>query len=247
MAWAKATTITSWSFSRLKVYQQCPFKAKLKFIDKLKEPSDPDGPMARGDRIHKLAQAYIEGKGRTLPAELALFPNAFKKLRAIYKKTPANITVEETWAFRKDWSRTTWDDWNNCWVRIKVDVQWIDETTVMIVDFKTGKYSPQWNLDEYMEQLELYAAGALLFYADRGPNLKVIPALYFLDHEIIHPEPGTWKIYVPSDLPALKKKWEKTTKPMLNDKTFAPKPNRFCYNCHFRKDNVANGGGQCKF
>ena len=31
--------ITAWSFSRYNLYQQCPGKAKLMYIDKLKEPT----------------------------------------------------------------------------------------------------------------------------------------------------------------------------------------------------------------
>jgi len=53
-----------------------------------------------------------------------------------------------------------------------------------------------------------------------------------------------------ADLPRLKKEWVARTKAMLNDKKFAPKPNRFCGFCHFRKDNVAQaitGGGRCQY
>lgn len=248
MAWTKPTTITSWSFSRYAQYKKCPLSAKLSYIDKIQQPQND--AMKRGDAIHKLAEAYIKGtRPAKMPPELGLFPNFFKKMRQLYKKKPTLISVEDTWAFRKDWSRTTWNDWAGCWVRIKLDLAWIDDTTVAIVDHKTGKFSPQYNVEDYMEQLDLYATGALLIYAHLGPNLKVIPALHFLDHEVIYPEPGSdqVKVYTPKDLPGLKKAWEKRTKPMLNDKTFAPKPNSLCRFCFYRADNKAEGGGQCKF
>jgi hypothetical protein len=192
MAWAKPTTITSWSFSRFKTYDQCPLKLKLSAIDKIKEP--PSDAMSRGDRIHKLAEAYVKGTLKKLPDELALFPKFFNKMKNLYAKKRDMIVVEETWAFRKDWSRTVWNDWTECWLRVKLDVAWIDGSTVFIVDSKTGKFNPRYGLESYVEQLDLYATAALLIYSD-VPGLKVIPALYYLDHEIIYPEPGNEKVY----------------------------------------------------
>lgn len=244
MAWAKPTTITAWSFSRFKQYDQCPLKLKLSAIDKIKEPQSD--AMKRGDDIHKLADAFIKGELKKLPPELNLFPNFFKKMKGMFKKTPDLIAIEETWAFRKDWTRTTWNDWTGCWVRIKLDCAFLEGDVLSIVDHKTGKFSPQYNLEDYMLQLDLYALGALVIHSDK-PNLRVVPRLHFLDHEIIYPEPGEDKVYTQADLPRLKKEWEKRVKPMLADKTFAPKPNRFCYSCFFRASNKAVGGGQCRF
>ena len=71
--------LTSWSFSRYSDYKQCPLKAKLKHLDKISEP--PNEAMARGAAIHTLAEKYIKGEGRSLPPELKLFKDEFKKLR----------------------------------------------------------------------------------------------------------------------------------------------------------------------
>jgi RecB family exonuclease len=245
MAWAKDTQIKAWSFSRYSTYKQCPLKAKLLYIDKLKEPGSP--AMDRGSAIHKLAENYMKGTIGKLPAELKLFGTFMKKMKALFKKAPDTITVEETWAHRRDWTRTTWDDWNGCWLRVKLDVAHVEDNTVYVTDFKTGKFSPQYNLADYVEQLDLYATAALVVYADRGPSLRIVPRLLYLDHDITYPSVGEEKFYTPADLPRLKKEWEKRTKPMLSDKQFAPKPNQFCRSCHFRKDNKANGGGQCKY
>ena len=242
MAWTKPTNVTSWSYSRYSAYRQCPFKLKMTAIERVKEPGSP--AMERGNEIHKLAEAFIKGGGRKLPDELGYFPNFFRSARAAFKK--GLVSVEETWAFRRDWTMTTWDDWTGCWLRVKVDVAWINGTTVSVVDHKTGKYSPQWNLDDYVEQLDLYALAALIRYASVGPDLRVVPRLHYLDHEVVHPEPGQEKIYAPGDLPALKAAWEARVRPMMADTTFAPKANRFCGSCFFRKDNRVNGGGQCK-
>lgn len=89
----KSNKITSWSFSRYSDYKQCPLKAKLKHVDKLKEP--PNEAMARGAAIHNIAEKYIKGEGRTLPAELKQFGAEFKMLRKQYKKKINGMVVED--------------------------------------------------------------------------------------------------------------------------------------------------------
>lgn len=232
--------ITSWSFSRYSTYKQCPLKLKLSVIDRIREPGNE--AMARGDTIHKLAEKYIKGEGRSLPRELKLFADEFKKLRAQYKRN--SVVVEDTWSFTKDWSKTQWDDWANCWLRVKLDcIHRLDEKTLVITDWKTGKFRPEMN-EEYIEQLELYALAALLLYEHVQ---QVKPRLAYLDLGVTYPEAGAELVFTRADISKLKKLWEKRTKAMLNDKQFAPRPNDRCRWCFYRAANKANGGGQCKY
>lgn len=234
--------ITSWSFSRYSTYKQCPLKAKLNFIDKVKEPPNP--AMARGAAIHTLAEDYLKSKLKTLPPELKKFADEFKALRKQYKKSISGMCVEDSWSFTKTWEETTWNDWLGCWVRIKLDcAHHADEETMVVTDWKTGKFRANQN-EEYVEQLELYALAALLLH----PHLKEVrPRLAYLDEMVIYPPPDQPLVFTPADIPKLKKLWVKRTKPMLSDTIFAPKPNQFCSWCHYRASNKANGGGQCKF
>jgi hypothetical protein len=249
MAWTKPTSITSWSFSRLKSYETCPLKLKLTAIDKLKEPQSP--AMARGDGIHKTIEAFIKsGTSGRVPKELEAHAATLKDLRNRYKKARDTIVVEDTWAFKSDWTRTTWDDWSGCWLRVKLDVAYVElvgkKPVLRIIDWKSGKFSPQFNLQEYLDQLDLYGLGALLVNADI-PDIEVIPQLYYTDAGVVYPPEGETKVYTHADFPRLKKAWMARAKPMLNDRQFAPKPNRWCSNCFFRKANKAAGGGQCVY
>lgn len=234
--------ITAWSFSRYSTYKQCPYKLKLTAIDKLKEPPNP--AMARGAAIHTAAEEYIKGKGRTLPVELKLFTDLFKMLRKQYKKSINGMVVEDNWSFTKDWTETEWDNWVHCWVRIKLDcAHHSDDETMVVSDWKTGKFRAEMN-EDYVEQLELYALAALMLH----PHLKEVrPRLVYLDQGVIYPPEDNPMIFTQVDVPNLKKIWEKRTKPMLNDTTFAPRPNDKCRFCYFRASNKTNGGGQCKF
>jgi len=232
--------ITNWSFSRYNVYKLCPFKAKLSIIDKIREPQNE--AMARGDAIHKLAEKYVKGELLRLPAELKLFEDDFKELRKQYKKSISGMVVEDNWSFTKDWDGTRWDDWINCWVRIKLDLAYqLSDTVLRVRDWKTGKHDPR-RQEEYMEQLELYALAALLAL----PHIEEVqPELAYLDLGIVEPKEPLR--FTRADIPRLKKLWEKRVKPMLSDTRFAPRPNDKCKWCHYRAGNKANGGGQCKY
>lgn len=223
MAWGtKPTQITSWSFSRYSVYEKCPAKAKYKFIDKLPDPGGP--AMERGNVIHKLAEQYTKGEIKTIPLELRKFKDEF----AILKKSKP--VVEESWAFTKHWLKTTWNDWANCALRIKVDAACEDGTDLYIIDHKTGK-----KRDAYEDQLSLYAVGGGLIY----PKIKrIFTELWFLDSgEKVERE------YDAANTPKLQAHWNKKVEPMLNDTRFAPKPSHECRWCPYSKSK----GGPCKF
>ena len=230
------TAVKSWSFSRYSLYSQCPLKFKFTNIDKLPEPKGP--ALLRGSDIHDKADRYLKGTIARLPVELAKFKTLFAQLRAIVKKTPQSIRLEETWAFKADWTPTRWDDWNGCHVRIKTDVTRIDGSVVTVYDWKSGKFREDGKA-EYDEQLELYALGALVLFGGTVPNLIVQPKLVYLDAGSIHPGPD----YTVADLPALKKTWARRVKPLMVDTQFAPKPNRWCPWCEWRASN----SGPCKF
>lgn len=230
--------LTAWSYSRYATYQTCPLKLKLSAIDRIQEPKGP--ALVRGSDVHKLAETYLRGNLRAVPAELKMFADVFKGLRKVVMTDP-DAQVEGEWAFRADWTRTRWDDWDGCRVRAKVDLVHSEGDVIVVTDWKTGKFRED-SVAEYAEQLELYALAALLVYAGR-PNLTVHPRLMYVDSGIIH---GAG-VYAPGDVARLKKLWERRARPLLNDRTFAPKPNRFCSWCHYRNDNKANGGGQCRF
>ena len=233
--------IKAWSFSRYNTYKQCPLKAKLQFIDKIVAP--PSEPMARGSKIHDIAEQYLTLPARRLvPDELIMFANLFRTLRKKARQISTTMIVEEMWCFRKDWTETHTKDYSGCWLRVKLDTAWFEDKETMIVnDWKTGKYRPD-NQGDYMEQLELYALAALLKF----PEVEVVkPRLSYIDHGITYPDVPIQ--YTREGLPVLQEMWEERTEPMLNDTDFSPRPNMFCNWCHYRKSNKADGGGQCKF
>jgi RecB family exonuclease len=232
--------LTSWSFSRYQDYKSCPAKAKYKHIDKLKEPPSP--AMERGAAIHNLCEQYVKGTLAKLPPELKLFKDEFTKLRKMYKAKKLPMIVEDNWAFTNTWEESTWNDWVNCWVRIKLDCAHYEEANVLYVtDYKTGKMNDFKNA-EYMEQLELYALAALLMSAVE--DVTVVPRLLYLDSGDVYPPPGQEVTYTRADLKKLLTEWNKRVKPMMTDTRFAPKPSaNSCRWCYFS----ASKNGPCQF
>jgi hypothetical protein len=237
--------IKAWSWSRLRDWEFCGFFAGVKHVLGKKEPGNK--AMQRGSEIGKQAEDYVLGTLPRLPPDLSNFADGFKKLRAFAKKNPDNIWVEDSWTFRADYTETHVKDWDGAWLRIKMDVATADISKKLIVvepiDHKTGKYSPEWGLQDYLDQLELYAKGCLLKFGKLARETKrelvVRPKLWFLDHAVEEPAK---KEYTLDDLEGLKKTWLKRVTPMLKDKAFKPRPNSRCTTCHFRASN----GGPCK-
>lgn len=206
--------ITAWSYSRLSTYEDCPFKAKMKYVDKAQEPGSK--ALDRGKAIHKIAEDYALGRIEDEPPELQCFIDEFKELRANKKR----IQVEEQLALDKDWEPCDWFG-PDAWVRLVVDCIVQLDTELILIDHKTGKIRPS-----HRDQLELYAIAG---FANSGPAIKTIRGeLWYLDQgELIEAS------YKRSDVPKLQKKWEKRAMPMLTDRTFKPKPGDGCRWCHF--------------
>lgn len=238
---------TAWSASRYNGYTECPRRAKLEHLDRIAGPKSP--AMDRGIQVHEAAEQYIHGLTTKLPADLRAFKELMVALRKRYRTAQSTIAVEEQWGFNADWQRVDWFA-SDCWARVKIDAIYVDGSTVHIIDWKTGKfYAP--GVASYLLQLDLYALSALLVFRDKLPDVRVLPRLCYVDSGKVYAgekEFGDAALsYSLDDLSRLQKEWTTRVQPMLNDRTFAPRPNRFCYRCHYRKDNAENGGGQCEF
>lgn len=214
--------IAAWSYSRYSTWRQCPLLAKLKFVDKLKEPDNKH--QAKGTRVHDLAEKFVKGEIAGVPEELALFS---KQLTALKR---AGAKAEQSIAFTKDWRLTGWFD-ADAWVRIKTDATLVKGKKARVVDYKTGKrYEP-----DHDEQLELYAAAVFLVY----PEVETVSA------EDWYIDSGKTEAleFTRGMLPGLLEKWQGIVRPMMADGRFEPKPSDKCRWCHFRKNN----GGPCRY
>ena len=163
-------TISSWSISRVNVYEQCPYRAKLQWLDKIPD-LQPKTAADRGSQIHQEAEDYVRGK-IALTSNLRHFERDFASLATRFKQ--GTVTCEEEWGFDRNWMVT---DWKRAWLRLKCDfVCFLDSKHAVIGDYKTGKRFG--NEVKHAIQLQLYALCALIRY----PELEHVTCeLWYLD------------------------------------------------------------------
>lgn len=220
---------TAWSWSRWSDHDQCPYRAGLKHLMKVKEPGSP--AMDRGAAIHAGAQRYVADPDVALAPELE--PVA-KTLRGYRKAHAAGRAKTETrWAFDKSW-RPLGDFFApTAWLRQVVDYHSVEGSRAAVTDYKTGKVSD--DRDRMFYQLGLYALGTFLTY----PGVEVVDAaLLYTDWNVLQEE-----TYHRADLRAIQRTWVKRTIPLLTDTRFEPKPGNHCRWC----PHSAAKGGPCVY
>lgn len=225
----------AWSYSRLADYETCPARFAYKYIIKI--PEAENEAFVRGNRVHKLAQDYVEGTiPEAMPPDLARFGDLFRLMRS----DTEGAFIEQQWAFTDRWEVTGWfaKPPKAAWVRNIIDygVNHGDGHATL-VDFKTGK-----KYDTNREQVEQFGMSALL----RFPDVNTVDTrLWYLDSgdEV---KSGTGKNDLPfitrKELPALKAKWKQRAEPMFADRIFAPRKNQKCRWCPFSQ----YAGGPCR-
>jgi RecB family exonuclease len=180
-------TIKAWSHSRLGVFEQCPLRAKLAYIDRIPEPPRPLPPGKsehandRGTRVHDAGELFVKSKqNMELIPELRAFKPEFQALRELYRQ--GKVSTEGEWGYDRDWNPIAWAD-PKVWLRMKLDAMVkISKTHAVVIDYKTGKKFG--NEVKHGEQGQLYQLGTFLRY----PELQVIDVeFWYTDQdEITH-------------------------------------------------------------
>lgn len=175
--------ITQWSFSKLSTFEQCKFRAKLQYVDKIPEPERPLPPGKtehandRGTRIHEAAEFFVKEDIRLIP-ELEKFKEEFTHLRSLYKS--GMVSLEGEWAHNKDWDPVAWNS-SDAWLRLKLDAFIrVSPSQGIVVDYKTGRMFG--NEIKHGEQGQLYMASSFV----RFPELQEITVeFWYLDQDDI--------------------------------------------------------------
>lgn len=236
MATTKAApkTIRSWSYSRLLDFEACPYKAKLKIIDKIPEPERPLPPGKtehandRGTRVHTETELYVMNKG-PFPTEARHFKDEIESLKKHYKAGRASLEGE--WAFNREWQET---DWMMGWCRLKCDgVVFLTKEHVVVIDYKTGKRFG--NEVKHGEQLQMYALAVFLKY----PQVqRVTSELWYFDINDL----ASLDVVRPIGMRQLKP-FDRRGRKMTDATEFPPNPNQ--YSCLYCPYHPVKGSGDC--
>ncbi len=120
-------TITAWSNSRLNTYEQCPFKAKLLYIDKYKEPTSE--AMENGKAVHRVIELYLKGQDRRVPQEAIKLCADYEELFDLKPYTELQV------AFNKAWQPVDWFS-KDAWCRVVLDAMVKRPEFLKIIDHK---------------------------------------------------------------------------------------------------------------
>lgn len=178
---AAVPPITRWSYTALAKFRICPMSIFLSKVMKYEEVTKNEA-MERGNKIHKMAEDYVQGEILDLPKELSKFQDKFEWLREEYLE--GNVTIEHNWGFDKDWNPVSWRD-KNCWAMIKLDASVkMTSTEMLVIDHKTGKKFG--NEMKHRAQGLVYVVGTFMqypevdyvrfefWYLDQGQQEKVV-------------------------------------------------------------------------
>jgi hypothetical protein len=227
-----------WSLSRYNKWRGCAYQYLLECVlkgpdRKPKYKAPPSRAMERGIAIHAKLEEKLKGNVTGMPDELA------KLKKEINNLCKVEAIPEAPWTLTEDFEQTYATDWNNAWLRAKIDAhQYFDDEELLIVDLKTGRF----NIAQ--AQMDLYAAMSQFYYPD-AENIRV--ELWFSDQGEIHGDD-----YTPKEARDLWKRWVKRAKDMLSDRKFLPSPGPACKKyggCPMRSDKKLIDGrpGPCHF
>lgn len=166
------------SYSRLSVYEQCPFKFKAQYIDKT-YPDDSNNPaFIRGNELHKQCDTYI--KATSSAKRKLLLCEEVKNVLPIIDRVSSQydkIFSEQKLALNSSLTKCDWFSKATIY-RAIIDMLAINKDTALIIDFKSGKVRKYDN--KPTGQLHLTACFIFALF----PNVQQIATSYlFLDHK----------------------------------------------------------------
>lgn len=220
--------LPSWSFSKLMVFEECKYRAKLQWLDKIPD-LQPKTAADRGSAIHLECEDYVIGKDG-FTHNLRFFKDDLESLKVHF--AAGRVICEQEWAFDNQWRPT---EWKRGWLRLKADaVCFLTKTHCVVIDYKTGKRFG--NEIKHARQLQLYAVCALLLY----PELQSVTCeLWYLDQNEL--SKFTMRR---SQLKKYLQIYDRLGREFTSEEDFPPSPNIFsCKWCPYGPDKQ----GDCKY
>lgn len=224
----------NWSISKLFMYESCPLRFKLRYIDKLPEPKpDEKSPLERGNRIHKNLEDYVKSGGSLEKNEakaINAFEPALEHLRDLYDCGMA--TAEDNWFYNHDWEVC---DRSSVWLWAKLDFYVYDDSNghAIVGDYKSGK--SRYKAIEHTQQTQLYAAVATIRNADIQ---RVTSELWYVDEGHV-----LRKEYTAEQAMRFVGMFDRRVDRIYTDKFF--KPNANVITCKWCPFGPRNGNGLC--
>ena len=227
--------IPTWSYSRLKDFEKCPYMAFLKYSEKRSQEHMDTKAADRGTMIHNACELFVKGEG-DLTKEMSKFADYFVEIKELYDS--GRVILEENWGFNEDWEVTGWWD-DDVWCRMKLDnLIWKNEdnTHAVATDYKSGKKFG--NEVAHNQQGQIYVLGTFLRYAD----VEIVDVDFKYLDQGVSSKP---KRYTRDKAMKFLPMWDKRAKAMTSATEFPPKANKI--NCKWCPFGPQNGDNSCEW
>ena len=205
-------SITPWSFSKIKAFEQCPKQFYHMRIVKDYIESETEA-MLYGTAFHTAAEEYIRDN-EPMPPQIWYAVGALDRLRA----KPGNKLCEYKLGLTRDLEPCGFSD-EGVWFRGIADLIILNENVAWVVDYKTGKSA------RYADKGQLELMALVIF--KHFPQVETVKAglLFVVSKDLIK------DIYTKEQVPALWEKWladySKLEQAFKND-MWNPKPSGLC-------------------
>lgn len=252
-----------YSFSQIRVFEQCPLKYRYQYIDRIKVAEEPQSPhlLLWNAVHHALEKLYKQlNQFQTPRKETVLgFFHSYRQEKIDYDQiqfnddTPESVFLARGERYIKEYydryapfgevkvvmteGRIVFslDEWGKLKFRGVIDRLDKEGKTFIINDYKTNKQLPEGDKTMYQEQLTLYALGVQEKYGKYYDKLKA--RLYYLHFDLI----DEWEI-TNETIKKVSNKYKNTVKEIedrrfhanMGDATrFPPVENHHCRFCPY--------------
>jgi hypothetical protein len=204
----------SWSFSRLKAFEDCPRRYHETQVKKDAWPEEKSEMLEFGDDVHKTMAEALRTKG-TLPTKYKQFQQWIDKVQ----RTDGELLVENEcqWAVTRDLKPCAWFS-KDTWMRTVADAVKLDEPAALVVDWKTGK-----SINGDPVQLILTSLMAFLQF----PKLQCVRSDFIWLQEDSQTTQVVYRNEVPNHWANLMPRVARLEAASIAN-NFPPVPNRFC-------------------
>lgn len=213
------------SFSRMSDYRQCPYKYKLKYIEKRPEfkPDKKNVYLVRGDNIHKMLEKYVvmrrSGKTDIPPSSI----QEVERTRPLIDNlmTLFDIYPEHKIAINDRFEQVDWFA-SDAWFRVIIDMLGFGKD-LLLGDYKTGKIYDYMHSDGNLGQLHLTALVGMSLW----PEFYRTQAMYiYVDHkQVVKAEVNR------DDLEGMRESLQAEHAAINDDNTFVAIKNQYCKWC----------------
>ena len=145
----------SHSYSAIKLYENCPYRYFRQRI--AKDVVDQGGEASKyGERVHEYLEHRLKSD-KMLPQEIAQYEPLCAMVERLSKH--GELHIEKELVLTENLTPTTWWE-SDAWLRSKLDILITCDGEAIVMDWKTGKRSPDFF------QMQLFAAQVLKHYPE---------------------------------------------------------------------------------